>query len=52
MAKSREVRDQEHIAHKGDMRKAYKIVVRKPEIEDRLGRPSYRMDGNIKMDLE
>jgi hypothetical protein len=35
-----------------NMRKAYKILGRKPEIENRLGRRSYRRDGNIKMGLE
>jgi hypothetical protein len=35
-----------------DMRRAYNILVRKPEIEKRLGSRCYRKDGNIKMDLE
>jgi hypothetical protein len=35
----------------GDMRKAYKILIGKPEGKRPLGRPKCRKEDNIKMDI-
>jgi hypothetical protein len=35
----------------GEMRKAYKILVRKPKGTRPLGRPKHRWEDNIRMDL-
>jgi hypothetical protein len=35
----------------GEMRKVYKILIRKPEGKRSLGRCRYRWDDNIRMDL-
>jgi len=40
-----------HVAHVGDMRNAYKIVVGKPGRKRSLGKPRHRWEHNIKMDL-
>jgi hypothetical protein len=40
------------VARKGKMRNTYKISVGKPEGKRPLGRPAYRSEDNIKMDLE
>jgi len=37
--------------HGNSMRKAYKILVRKPEGKRPLGRPGHRWESNIRMDL-
>jgi hypothetical protein len=36
----------------GDIRNAYKILVRKPEVKRPLGRARHGWEDNIKMDLE
>jgi hypothetical protein len=51
MIKSRRMSRAGHVVHMGEMRNAYKILVRKPEGKRPLGRPTYRWD-NITMDLE
>jgi hypothetical protein len=48
--KSRRVRWVGHVVHMGEMRSAYKILVRKPERP--LGTPLYRWKDNIKMDFK
>jgi hypothetical protein len=40
-----------HVIQLGDMRKAYIILVGKPEGKRQLGRRSHRWEYNIKMDL-
>jgi hypothetical protein len=40
-----------HVACMGEMRNAYKILVRKPERKRPLGRPRCRCKGNVRMDL-
>jgi hypothetical protein len=42
----------EHTAHMGNMRNAYKILVRKPERNRPLGRCKHRLEDNIKIDLK
>jgi hypothetical protein len=39
-------------AQMGEMRSAYKVLVRKPEGEKPLERPSCRWEDNIKVDLK
>jgi len=41
----------EHTARMGEMRYAYKILLRRPEGENPLGRPRCRWKDNIRMDL-
>jgi hypothetical protein len=41
----------EHMAHIGDERKVYKVLVGKPEGKRPLGRPRYRWKDGIRMDL-
>ena len=41
-----------HVACMGERRGAYRALVRKPEGESPLGRPRYRWEYNIKMDLK
>ena len=41
-----------HVAHMGEKRAAYKILVEKPEGKRPLGRPRSRWEDNIKMDLQ
>ena len=36
----------------GERRDAYRVLVGKPGGKSSLGRPSYRLDSNIKMDLQ
>jgi hypothetical protein len=38
-----------NVAHMGEMRNAYNILVRKPEGRRPLGRPRRRWEGNIKL---
>ena len=38
-----------HVAHMGDRRSAYKVLVGKPEGKKPLGRPRRRCEDNIKM---
>jgi hypothetical protein len=40
-----------HLAHVGDSRGAYRVLVRKPEGRRRLGRPRHRWEDNIEMHL-
>jgi hypothetical protein len=40
-----------HVAHRGDKRKAYRILLGEPEGKRPLGRPSRRWVININMDL-
>jgi hypothetical protein len=49
--KSRRVRWAGHVARMGETRKAYRILVVKPEGKGPLGRTRRRWAGNIKMDL-
>jgi len=39
-----------HVAHMGESRCVYRVLVGKPEGEIPLGRPSCRQEDNIKMD--
>jgi hypothetical protein len=52
MIKSKSVRWQEQAACIGKMENAYRISVRKPEGKRPLGRPRYRQDDNIKINLK
>jgi hypothetical protein len=49
--KSRRMRWGGHVAHMGQMRNAYNILVGKPEEMRPLGRPRQRWEHNIRMDL-
>jgi hypothetical protein len=40
-----------HVASIGEIRNAYKMLVRKPEGKTPLGRPRHRREYNIRMDL-
>jgi hypothetical protein len=40
-----------HVAHRGEVRGIYKILVGRPEGERPLARPRHRWEDNIKMDL-
>jgi hypothetical protein len=35
-----------------DMRKAYNILVGKPERKRKLGKPRHKLEANVKMDLK
>jgi hypothetical protein len=41
-----------HVARIGERRDAYTVLVGKPEVRRRLGRPRRRWENNIKMDLQ
>jgi hypothetical protein len=49
--KSRRVRWTGHAACMGEMRDAYKTLVRKPEQKRPLGRPRHRWEDNTRMNL-
>jgi hypothetical protein len=49
--KSRIMKWAGHVAHMGEMRNAYKILVRKPEGKRPLRRPRDRWEDNIRMDV-
>jgi hypothetical protein len=49
--KSRRMRLAGHVARMGEKRKAYMLLVGKPERKRPLGRPRRRRVGNIKIDL-
>jgi hypothetical protein len=49
--KSRKVRWVGHVAHTGEVRKVYKVLVVKPEGTRPLGRLRHRRKDGIKMDL-
>jgi len=50
--KSRGVRWAGHVAHMGERRGVYKVLVGKPEGKRPLGKPRHRWEDNIKMDLQ
>jgi len=50
--KSRGIRLAEQVAHMGERREVYRVLVGKPEGKKTLGRPRHRWEGNIKMDLQ
>jgi len=41
-----------HVAHVGEVRGAYRVLVGKPEGKRPLGRPRYRWEDIIAMDLQ
>jgi hypothetical protein len=49
--KARRMRWAGHVARMVEKRNAYRLLVRKPEGERKLGRPRLRWVGDIKMDL-
>jgi hypothetical protein len=49
--KARRMRWAGHVARKGEVGGAYKILVGKPEGRRPLGRPRRRWEDNIKMDI-
>jgi hypothetical protein len=49
--KSRRMRWVGHVAHIGEEKKVYKVLVRKPEGKTPLGRPRHRWEDGIRMDL-
>jgi hypothetical protein len=49
--KARRMRWVGHVAHMGEVRGAYSVLVRRPEGRRPLGRPRRRWKDNIKMDL-
>jgi hypothetical protein len=50
--KSRRMRWAGHVAHMGEGRRAYRILVGRPDGRRPLGRPRHRLKDNIKMDLQ
>jgi hypothetical protein len=40
-----------HVAHMGEMKNTYKILVRKPEGKTSQGRPRHRWEDNIRLNL-
>ena len=50
--KSRRMRWAGHVAHMGEERGAYRVLVRKPVGKRPLGRPRRRWVDNIRMDLQ
>jgi hypothetical protein len=50
--KSRRMRWARHVAHMGEKRDVYKILMGKPEGKRPLGRPGHICEDNIKMDLQ
>jgi hypothetical protein len=50
--KARRMRWAGHVAHMGEKRGAYGILVGRPEGRRPLGRPRHRWENNIKMDLQ
>jgi hypothetical protein len=49
--KSRRMRWAGHVAHMGEGRGVYRVLVQRPEGKRPLGRPRHRWDNNIKMYL-
>ena len=41
-----------HVAHVGETRGAYRVLMGKPEGRRPLGRPRHRWEDNIKMDIQ
>jgi len=52
VTKSRRMRWAWHVAHMGERRGVYRVLVGKPEGKRQLGRPRRRREDNIKMDLQ
>jgi hypothetical protein len=52
LMKSRRMRLTRHVASMGEKRRAYKILEGNPEGRRPFGRPKYRLENNIKMDLQ
>ena len=50
--KSRRMTWAGHVVGMGEKRGAYKVLVGKPEGNRPLGRPRYRWEDNIKMDIQ
>ena len=50
--KSRRMRWAGHVAHMGEERGAYRVLVGKPEGKRPVGRPRHRWVDNIRMDLQ
>jgi hypothetical protein len=50
--KSRRVRWARHVAHMGEWRDVYRVLMGKPEGKKPLGKPRCREEDNIKMDLQ
>jgi hypothetical protein len=50
--KSRRIRWVGHVVLMGDRRGAYRVLVGRPERKRPLGRPRYRWEDNIKIDLQ
>jgi len=49
---SRRIRWAGHVAHMGESRGVYRILVGKPEGKRPLGRPRHSWEDNIKMDIQ
>jgi len=41
-----------HVAHMGEEREVYRVLVEKPEVKRSMGRPRRRWVDNIRMDLQ
>ena len=52
MTKSRRMRWTGHVAHMGETKEIYRVVVEKPDGKRALGRPRRKWEGNIKLDLQ
>jgi hypothetical protein len=52
LIKSRRMRWMEHVAHMGEGRNVYRVLVGKPEGKRPMGRPRCRWVDNIKMHLQ
>jgi hypothetical protein len=52
LVKSRRMRWAGHVAHMGEGRVVYRVLVGKPEEKRPLGRPRRRWEDNIKRDLQ
>jgi hypothetical protein len=50
--KSEIIRWEKHIAHMGERRGVYRVLVGKPEGKRSLWRPRHNWEDNIKMDLQ
>jgi hypothetical protein len=48
---SRRMRWAGHVAHRGDGKSVYRVLVGRPKGNRPLGRPRHRWEGNIKVDL-
>ena len=52
MIKLRRMRWMENVAHVGDRKSVYRVLVGKSEGKRPLGRPRHRREDNIKIDLQ